>query len=133
MRLSLSSLSETREFLVKTKKVPISLFSGRDKLITTGVLFSFLLLLLQSLFLLLVYRSLPRELPLFYSRPFGQEQLGTRIMLWLLPSLALILFLLNLFIAKKVSSFITMGRILVFTGVSVCILLLITQFKIITS
>lgn len=133
MRLSLGKLSETREFLVKTKKVPLSLFAGRDKLITTGVLFSFLLLLLQSLFLLLVYRSLPRELPLFYSRPFGQEQLGSRFMLWILPALSLVFFLLNLFIAKKLSSYMTIGRILIFTGVSVSLLLLITQFKIITS
>lgn len=133
MRLSLGKLSETREFLVKTKKPPLSLFAGREKLIATGVLSSFLLLLLQSLFLLLVYRSLPSELPLFYSRPWGEEQLGPRFLLWILPVLALILFLLNLFITKKLSSFMTLGRILIFTGVSVSLLLLITQFKIITS
>ncbi|MBI3385137.1 hypothetical protein HY030_03025 [Candidatus Gottesmanbacteria bacterium] len=133
MRLSLGKLSETREFLVKTKKPQLSLFAGRDKIIAMGVLSSFLLILVQGLFLLLVYRSLPSELPLFYSRPLGQEQLGSRFLLWMLPVLALILFLLNLFIAKKLSSFMTLGRILIFTGVSVTLLLLITQFKIITS
>ncbi len=133
MRSFLGKLAETREFIVKNKKPPISLFGGRDKFIATGVLSSFLLLLLQSLFLLLVYRSLPRELPLFYSRPAGQEQLGPRYLLWLLPVLNLAIFLLNMIISKKLALFITLGRILIFTSVSVSILFLVTQFKIITS
>lgn len=133
MRLLPGKQSETREFLFKTKRIPVSLFSGRDKLVTVGVLSSFFLLLLQGLFLLLVYRSLPSELPLFYSRSLGEDQLGSRLMLWILPILALIIFILNLIIVKKLSMFITIGRILIYTGVSVSILLLITQFKIITS
>lgn len=50
------------------------------------------------------WRSLPPELPLFYSLPWGKEQLTTPVGLFLLPLLSLGVFFLNLiltaFLAK---------------------------------
>lgn len=52
--------------------------------------------------LLLVWKGdlLPPLAPLFYSRPWGQEQLAPSFYLFLLPLLSLVVFLLNQFMTK---------------------------------
>lgn len=45
------------------------------------------------------WSALPLQLPLFYSHPRGEEQLGTPLRLLILPGLALIFSLINLTIA----------------------------------
>lgn len=51
----------------------------------------------QILMIFLVWSRLPPELPLFYSRPWGKEQLTNPAGLWLLPGLSGLVFLVNLF------------------------------------
>ncbi len=59
----------------------------------------------QILAILISWHWLPPQLPLFYSRPWGKEQLTTPFGLFLLPTLSLIVFLINLafvsFISKE--------------------------------
>jgi len=59
----------------------------------------------QILLILIFWRRLPPQLPLFYSRAWGKEQLTTPFGLFLLPTLSLIVFLINLafvsFISKE--------------------------------
>jgi len=50
----------------------------------------------QILVILFSWQTLPSELPLFYSRPWGKEQLATPWWLFLLPLLSLLVFLINL-------------------------------------
>lgn len=57
----------------------------------------FVFLLAQILALLAVWRSLPPQVPLFYSRPWGEEQLASPQTLWLLPGLSLAVTLTNFF------------------------------------
>lgn len=114
----------------KITKLP---FSPNDKLVSYSVLLSLFLFFFQTLFLLLVYRSLPREIPLFYSRPWGQDQLALRWMIWLIPGLSFIFFLVNTILAKKLAEYRILSRMLALTSLAVIILFLITQFKIITS
>lgn len=54
------------------------------------------LLLGQFIVILFSWRWLPPELPLFYSHPWGKEQLTTPAGLFILPTLSLIVFFINL-------------------------------------
>lgn len=49
-----------------------------------------------------VWQSLPPQLPLFYSRPWGEEQLTSPIGLLLLPGLSSLIMLVNLFLPTLV-------------------------------
>ncbi|MBI2617458.1 hypothetical protein HYW55_04950 [Candidatus Gottesmanbacteria bacterium] len=64
----------------------------------SATLFFFLLF-----FLLFIWKwsSFPSELPLYYTRPRGPEQLGSMWELLLLPILSLSIFLIHFFIASR--------------------------------
>lgn len=47
------------------------------------------------------YHLLPPEIPLWFSRPAGQDQLADKVWLWLVPSLVSILLLINIRFAVK--------------------------------
>lgn len=89
-------------------------------------------LLGQILAILISWRWLPPELPLFYSRPWGKEQLTTPFGLFLLPALSLIVFLINLtlisFISKEEK---LIPKILEITSVIFNLFCLLTIIKII--
>ena len=53
-------------------------------------------LVLQILIILIAWRWLPPQVPLFFSRPWGQEQLTNPIGLFFLPAFSLVIFLVNL-------------------------------------
>jgi len=55
------------------------------------------LILLQVGAIITSWRTLPPQLPLFYSRPWGETQLATPFGLFLLPALSLAVFLINFF------------------------------------
>ena len=63
----------------------------------------FLFWLGEFLLILLGWRFFPPEIPFFYSRPWGQEQLANPLMLFMLPGLGLIIFFLNVFVARLIS------------------------------
>ena len=56
---------------------------------------TFIFLLFQLLVILIFWRKLPPEVPLFYSQPWGKEQLASPWMLLILPGLTLVVFLIN--------------------------------------
>jgi len=49
--------------------------------------------------LALGWRKLPPEVPLFYSRPYGESQLASAWWLWLLPGLSLVMELIAMRVA----------------------------------
>ena len=59
---------------------------------------AFLFWLIEILLITLTWSSLPPQVPLFYSRPWGAEQLVHPAVLFLLPGLGFLAFLLNLII-----------------------------------
>jgi len=69
--------------------------------ISPNLLFSLSLLisLAQILILFSVWRFLPPQVPLFYSRPWGSLQLVNPVYLTLLPAVSLALLVINLFSA----------------------------------
>ncbi|MFC1789861.1 hypothetical protein ACFLZP_00030 [Patescibacteria group bacterium] len=58
-----------------------------------------LLIPLMAILILLNWTHLPPQIPLFFSRPWGESQLSSPSRLWLLPLLSTITLLLNLFLA----------------------------------
>lgn len=54
-----------------------------------------------QLFLIFIFwRLLPLELPLFYSRPWGKEQLTTPTGLFIIPAFSLLVFIINLILVS---------------------------------
>lgn len=48
----------------------------------------------------LKFQSLPPEVPLLYSRPWGEERLVAKIWLWLAPGSALVILVFNFLLAN---------------------------------
>lgn len=98
------------------------------------------LLILVNVVMLLVFllnfNHLPPEVPLFYSRAQGENQITWWWMIFLLPIFMNLLFVLNRYVSKKmfshlpfVVSFIdvfNIGLIVIFTAIFLKILFLIT-------
>lgn len=101
------------------------------KKIKTAVRVSFILPLFSFLILAFFWKKLPPQVPLFYTKPWGEEQLAKDFFLWLLPSLSLILTLINLRIASllyKDQPFLS--YLIVWGNVTICLLSAITLIRI---
>lgn len=72
---------------------------GVKKILQLGFIFW----LGELLLIIFGWRFFTSEIPLFYSRPWGQEQLAKPLVLFILPGLGLIIFFLNSFISNLIS------------------------------
>lgn len=90
------------------------------------------LVFVQAGFLVLVYRKLPPQVPLLYSRPWGEEQLVSTYGLFLLPLLSLAIIGINRLILgffPKEETF--MAKVLEWASIIFSFLALISLFQII--
>ncbi len=62
------------------------------------LVYSILLIIIQVVFITFYYDQLPRQVPLFYSRPWGKDQLVSSPYLYLLPITSFVILLLNMFL-----------------------------------
>lgn len=79
--------------------------------------FCLLSILSQISLLLVSWGKLPPQVPLFYSRPWGEDMLAAPLMLFLLPAIAIFCFLTNYIISNlfvKTDEFLT-KVLLIFT------------------
>lgn len=87
---------------------------------------------LSLLILILKWPSLPPEVPLYYSFPWGEEQIATPFELLILPLFSFLIFILNFFLA---SMFLEkepwLTRILILTSTIFSFLSMLTLIKII--
>lgn len=58
-----------------------------------------LLIIFQLIFLLIKFNDLPKQVPLYYSLPWGEGQLAAAASLFLLPTFSIMVLLLNNLIA----------------------------------
>ena len=70
-----------------------------DPLCRIGFLGSNFLVVGQFIFISLKFSSLPKEVPLFYSLPWGSQQLAPLHALFLLPACSLLILIANSFLA----------------------------------
>lgn len=96
------------------------------------IILSFLFLGASILLLSLKFAGLPPEVPLFYSRPWGEERLAQKVWLWLLPGLSLVFLSTNLILTNillKKDNFL--AQIALVSQTIVLFLLFWTLFKIV--
>ena len=104
-----------------------------DPLCLWGVSFSLLFLFLSAIFLGLFWSRIPPQVPLFFSRPWGEEQLASKNQILLLPSLTLAFFFFNFLSAVKVfDKEPLLSRILVITSTVLVFIFIYGLFRIIT-
>lgn len=68
---------------------------SKDKFSFLALALTFLAILLQVSLILFNWGKLPPQLPLFYSRPWGEEILASPVFLWILPALVFIFSAVN--------------------------------------
>lgn len=75
----------------------------RQKIISLLNQINIVLLITDGIALFWKRNLLPEKVPLFYSRPWGEEQLAGREWLLLIPALSLVIFLINWQLGKLLS------------------------------
>lgn len=91
-------------------------------------LFSVLLIVLL---ITVFYNQLPLKMPLFYSIPWGENQLIAKQQFFLLPIILLLIILINTFIVSQLHSLqIVLKRLLMFSLIFIDLVILTTFFKI---
>jgi hypothetical protein len=103
-----------------------------DSFIWFSLLGSFLLVFLMIFLIFLNWVRLPPEIPLFFSRPWGEKQLASPANLWLLPISSFSVVVFNLFLAlfpfKKA---VLARRLLAGAALVISLLYFLTAYKII--
>ena len=88
---------------------------------------------LQLAFLIYKFNQLPPEVPLFYSLPFGEEQLATASQLFFIPIFSITIGLINtIFTVVFLPNHQLLSRLLIIFSVIYSLLSLITIYHIIT-
>jgi len=78
------------------------------------------------------FNNLPDQVPLFYSLPWGESQLGSASTLFLLPTFSIVLLLVdNLFASFFLKTQTLLARLLVVTSLVFSIFSFITLFQIV--
>ncbi|RJR25928.1 hypothetical protein C4578_00495 [Candidatus Microgenomates bacterium] len=102
----------------------------KEKTLLRLLAVNFSLILLGTFFILIKNESLPEKVPLFYSRPWGEEQLTLSRYLFLIPSISFILFFVNLELSltfikrgEKFMAFLSNGFALLFSSLGFITLL----------
>lgn len=104
----------------------------RDKFLRLALLIIFLLLSASFLILLLSWSKLPSEIPLFYSLPWGKDQLSDPINLWFfLLGTAFLNFLNVALVLFSFKKYPFISKVLLWTTVSLTVFTSFALLKII--
>lgn len=104
----------------------------QDRFILTTARFYGLSVLIFAAILIWKWNHLPPELPLFYSLPRGEEQLGSMYSLLLIPGISLTIFVLHTFAGIWIFNEEKLAaRILMSSALFISLILLVTFFKIV--
>ncbi|HUW21243.1 MAG TPA: hypothetical protein VMW41_01110 [Candidatus Bathyarchaeia archaeon] len=102
-----------------------------DSFVWFSSLASLCLIILTSLLIFYSWNRLPPQIPLFYSRPWGEKQLASPLELWLLPAFSFGILTLNTFLAIfTLKKDILIRRVLAATALIVTLLCSIAAYKI---
>lgn len=102
----------------------------QEKLNGTVFRWNLIIAILQFAFVWYKYTDLPPEIPLFYSRPWGAEQLASSSSAFLLPVITIIVMILNNFLAVfLLRSNSLLSRLLVITSLLFSVLSLVAILR----
>jgi len=76
------------------------------------LIFNVFFVLAAAIILIFAYPHLPPQVPLFYSRPWGEKQLAAPVFLAIFPFLSFLIFVLNIFLGRIFLSFPFLGAAL---------------------
>ena len=108
------------------------------KLLADRLLFWFFVLTAASIFFQfaiigLAWSKLPPQIPLFYSKPWGEDILSRPLFFWVLPGFSVLVFVINFILSILVSNENKfLNRIFAFASLFVSLAILFDIFKIIT-
>jgi len=89
-------------------------------------------IVIQLAVLIWQFGNLPQQVPLYYSLPWGELQLASASTLFIIPTLSIVLFLVNhLFAIGFSQKNILLSNLLIFTSLIVSFFFLLTLLKII--
>lgn len=98
-----------------------------------GLSFSLFFLAFGCVFLALFWSKLPPQIPLFYSRPWGEEQLAEKVQIIFLPTFAFFIFLSALLSSLRIfSKEPLLARILIGSSAILIFLFTVALFQIIS-
>lgn len=86
---------------------------SRDKFGLLVLVFSIFSILLQAALILINWKKLPPELPLFYSQPWGEKMLARPLFLLILPVIVFVFTALNYWILLSAWENIFLRRIII--------------------
>lgn len=105
---------------------------AKDPLVKRLLILFVLIIIMFTVILIWRWNMLPPQMPLFYSLPRSEDQLGTPLMFLLLPLLSIILFVFNFLLAIILYKNERLAcTILIITATVLSFLLFITFMKII--
>lgn len=102
----------------------------RDLYFSLGLI-PFFIALILTIFILIFFQFLPPRLPLFYSLPWGEEQLANHQQFFIIPASVILIDLVNLALIWHLhpsQSFFK--KLLIFTSLITTLIFLITFIKI---
>jgi len=103
-----------------------------EKWLTWPIVASAILLLVGIGLTAFKTRSLPPEVPVFYSKPWGEERLAARQFLWILPAISALVIILNTILvsifAKKIKF---LAQVIAISLFVLTVLIILTLVKII--
>jgi hypothetical protein len=127
----LLSISEMTNFFstLSTSLAKVGQF-WQEKLNGTVFRWNLVVIIAQTSYIWYRYNSLPPEVPLYYSRPWGVEQLAASATVFLLPLMSFIVMIINtLFAVFLLRSNSLLSRLLVITSLLFSILTLTAVFR----
>lgn len=112
----------------------ITFYQKQDSIIFWATSASILLSLSLMILFLFYLDQLPNQIPLFFSLPWGETQLASKTQFIILPSIILLIALINLSLTWYLhASQLTMKRIIVFSTTMVALIATIAGMRIIFS
>ncbi len=87
--------------ILKILSTPLALLGQlwQSKAISKLFRWNILIIILQIIYLTVNFTSLPSQVPLFYSRPWGEARLSSPSFLFMLPTFSTIILLINYLLA----------------------------------
>lgn len=110
----------------------VSFWRTRDKYILISIIFSLSTCLIIVALFTYYYRLLPPQIPLFYSLAWGQSELADKQQFLLLPIIAVLITLTNVFVSSQIhSSHAVIKKILTGSLFLINLIILVTAIRII--
>lgn len=119
-------------FIATNKKIRAELIALTTTPLLRGVLLLPIALIFVMLLILVFYvKRLPPQVPIYYSRPWGEEQLAPAFMLLLLPLGSLIWYILSiLLIHFQTKEYRVFSQLILLVQAVVCVMALLTELNI---